>query len=154
MGKGPYCIFPSVLATDNQEAAMLPIGEQLKKRSEVKVHRINDSLMIVMRVNGWADGDSEHEIEPVIRQALGGRRATIAVGFEDDRLNIVCADAGRLLFANTFREEEWRQEDVLYYILACCEHCGFEVAATDAIVSERLRWNITEKYISNITWCK
>lgn len=154
MGKGPYCIFPSALAAENQGTAMLPIASQLRNRSKVITHQLSDSMMITMRVNGWDENDQEHEIEPIIRQALEGKRATIAVGFEEDRLNIACADKGKLLFVNTFRQETWQQEDVLYYILASCEHCKMDVAETDAIISERLRWNILEKYISNITWSK
>lgn len=122
-GNGLFAIVPTELLTDDNYADFLPTERHLKRKKVVGTARIDDSTTFV------GEGGENHPLYALLMRAKENDKQRLEMERTEDSLWIVATSSRKILFANVFNVT--CDEDELYFILAVCDHVGFNTAETD-----------------------
>lgn len=125
-----FAIVPNELLTDDNARSFLPKESHLRRKTAVESVRIDDNITVVCEC-----GES-HPIVGLIRKSICSDEGNMCVYIDSSRLYMVLSERGKVLFANRFAVGS--DEDVLYYMLAVCEHVGFDVSRTEVMTMSGL----------------
>ena len=127
---GIFAVVPNELLSDGNASGFLPRERHLGRKKAVEKVQIDDNITVVCE-----EGES-HPIVALLRKSLEIDNANIATAVEGKRMFVVAAKKGKALFANCFAINS--EEDMLYYLLAVCEHLGFEPSKTPMATESRV----------------
>jgi len=113
------------LLTDDNASDFVPKERHLRHKLAIERIRIDERISVV------CEAGESHPIVSLLKASVGSDGGNLAVDVRGERMYVVASEKGKVLFANKFAVGS--DEDVMYFILAVCEHVGFEVSQTVVI---------------------
>lgn len=126
------------MLTGENTADFLPRERHLRRKLAVETVRIDDNISIV------SEGGESHPIVRLIRESLCKERANIAINVSADRMFVAAAEKGKVTFANCFEVNS--DEDILYYLLAVCEHLELQASQTPIAYMTKIPDNVRKYF--------
>lgn len=121
--------------TKDNATDFLPIEKHLRRKKVIEIVPIDSNITFV------GEGGERNLIAILLKRVAGSTNPRIDIAIENSKLLITAAAASKILFANIFDVNS--NEDVLYYIVAVCNHVNFDIAQTTVtstgIVPELIR---------------
>lgn len=121
--------------TIDNAADFLPIEKHLRRKKVIEIVPIDSNITFV------GECGNRNLMAILLKRVAGSNNPRIDIAIEDSNLLITAAAASKILFANIFEVNS--NEDVLYYIIAVCNHVNFDIAQTTVtstgIVPELIR---------------
>lgn len=118
------------MLTDGNATEFLPKERHLRRKKAIEKVKIDDNITVVCE-----EGES-HPIVSLLRKSLEDDNASMAMTVEGKNMFIVATEKGKALFSNRFAINS--EEDMLYYLLAVCEHLGFDPSKTPIATESRV----------------
>jgi len=125
------------LLTENNTADFIPKEQHLRRKLVLERILINDSDTAV------CEGGEHHPIVRILRRSINEQKTNISILIGKKRMFAVATEKSKILFANYFEVNS--DEDILYYLLAICEHMEFQASQT-LLLSESAVPELVKKY--------
>lgn len=124
------------MTTDNA-TDFLPKEKHLRRKLAIDTVKIDDNISVVGKCS------DNHPVVQLLRLSLADDNANIATHIAEGELYVVASAKGKALFANRF--EVQGEEDILYYLLAVCEHLELPASQTPVLSTSTVP-NLVRKY--------
>lgn len=123
--------------TNDNAADFIPKEKHLKRKLVIDNVKIDDNISVVGKCN------DNHPVVRLLRLSLADEKANIATHIAESEMYVVATAKGKALFANRFAVRS--DEDILYYLLAVCEHLEIPASQTQVMSTSTVP-NLVRKY--------